>query len=105
MSAGYWIPWTAMLAAPPIIVPTALTKGGPAMVPMLPVSVVPRAKRTVMALQPLPFVTSFWVEEVRAARVAVGRSRKLRDFMVVAAVAIARSTNGYYGITSVYMED
>jgi hypothetical protein len=54
------------------------------MVPMFPPSVVPRAKRTVMALQPLPFVTSFWVEEERAARVAVGRRKKLRDFMMLA---------------------
>jgi hypothetical protein len=90
-SAGYWIPWTATLAAPPIIFPTALTKGGPATVPMFPVSVVPRAKRTVIALQPLPCVTSFWVEEVSAARVAVGRRRKERDFMVVDGVVFVPS--------------
>ena len=63
--------------------PMAETKGGPATVPMLPVSVVPRAKRTVMALQAPPFVTSFWVEEVRAARVREGRRARARDFIAV----------------------
>jgi hypothetical protein len=67
MSAGYSIPWTATFAAPPIIAPTAETKGGPATLPMLPGSVVPRAKRMVMALQAPPPVTSFWDAERRAA--------------------------------------
>jgi hypothetical protein len=58
------------------------TKGGPATVPMLPVSVVPRAKRTVMGLHAPPFVTSFWVLEVSAARVTVGRKERWRkDFI------------------------
>ena len=37
------------------------------MVPMLPVSVVPRAKMTVIALQPEPLLRSFCVLELSAA--------------------------------------
>jgi hypothetical protein len=63
--------------------PKAETNGGPATDPMLPSSVVPRAKRTVMALQPLPLVTSFWVEEVSAAEAKGARTRRgANDFMM-----------------------
>jgi hypothetical protein len=49
----------------------------------MPSSVVPRAKRTVMALQPLPLVTSFWVEEVSAAEAKGARTRRgANDFMM-----------------------
>src|SRR5690242_4061197 len=83
ISAGYSIPWTARFCAPPIILPTAETNGGPATVPIFPVSVVPRAKRTVIGLQPLPLVTSFCVEDVRAAEARGARTRNgAKDFMV-----------------------
>jgi hypothetical protein len=81
MSAGYSIPWTA--TSPPIIAPMADTKGGPATEPMLPSSVVPRAKRTVMALQPPPPTTSFWTGLVSAAMVSVGRRAKVKDFIMI----------------------
>jgi hypothetical protein len=82
MSAGYSIPCTATLVDPPSMAPMAVTKGGPATDPMLPASVVPRAKRTVMALHAPPFVTSFWVEEVRAASATGGAKERRRYFMV-----------------------
>jgi hypothetical protein len=66
---------------------------------MLPASVVSRAKRRVMALQLLPLVTSFWIEELRAARVAVGR-RKIRNFIMVVGW-FSPLTIGHYDITCV----
>jgi hypothetical protein len=84
-SAGYSMPWTATFPAPPIIAPIAETKGGPATEPMLPSSVVPRAKRTVMGLHAPPPVTSFCDMDVKAAMLKEGaRERRMRrrHFMV-----------------------
>jgi len=86
--SGKLTPCTATLLAPTLPT-TAWKNGGPARVPTLPDSVVPRAKRIVMARQGVPSVSwfsvfwpAYWRFSIGLAMAKAARDRERSNFMM-----------------------